>query len=455
MGIRKPLVAVASLGVAAALPGVITASIPDGGEVVEVLATAETPALIDGEDGGFANGDDPAIWLDPDDPAASLVIATAKNGGLYVYDLAGNEVQHLQAADAPGPDDETGRLNNVDLVYGFDLGGEAVDLAVASDRGMDLLRIYRIDGGTDAPLTEVTAADVPFVYSADQAAVNEQATAYGVATWSTGDGTYVFASQRHETWIAMVRLVAEGESVGYEPVADLQLPVTFTLDDGTEWSPCDDPGDLAQVEGMVVDADHSILYAAQEGAGIWRIDVTAEGMSGETLIERVREYGIPWTWDEEEEECVLDEAADPGEGGEHIARDVEGLTIYHGATADEGYLIASSQGDSTYAVYERAGENAFIGSFSVEAGDEIDSAEHSDGAMVLNVALGDAYPSGLFVTHDGENEPADLDASGNTVGLDEEGEALENTNFKFVPWDSVANAFPEPLQIDTESWSPR
>jgi myo-inositol-hexaphosphate 3-phosphohydrolase len=61
---------------------------------------------------------------------------------------------------------------------------------------------------------------------------------------------------------------------------------------------------------------------------------------------------------------------------------------------------------------------------------------------VVNVPLGPAFPRGLFVTHDGENTPA-------ATGPD--GETRENTNFKLVPWEDVANVFPRPLLIDTQT----
>src|SRR5690349_926907 len=87
-----------------------------------VTARAETPALFDDEAGGDADADDPAIWVHPRNRARSLVIGTAKNGGLRVYDLAGREVQAI--ATPPG-----GRFNNVDIVSGFRLGRLTTDLA--------------------------------------------------------------------------------------------------------------------------------------------------------------------------------------------------------------------------------------------------------------------------------------------------------------------------------------
>lgn len=65
------------------------------------LATVETTPV---ETGGDA-ADDPAIWIDPVDPSRSVIIATQKQSGLYVYDLSGKMLQFL--AD--------GRMNNVDL----------------------------------------------------------------------------------------------------------------------------------------------------------------------------------------------------------------------------------------------------------------------------------------------------------------------------------------------------
>ena len=60
--------------------------------------------------------------------------------------------------EAPGPDDEPGRFNNVDLVDRLPArAGRLVDLAVVTDRGRDKLRFYRIDP-TPRLLTDVTAA---------------------------------------------------------------------------------------------------------------------------------------------------------------------------------------------------------------------------------------------------------------------------------------------------------
>jgi 3-phytase len=65
--------------------------------------------------------------------------------------------------------------------------------------------------------------------------------------------------------------------------------------------------------------------------------------------------------------------------------------------------------------------------------------EESDGAAVVNSWLGSSFPRGLLVTQDGDNE----------------GEALDSTNFKLTRWDAVAGAFSPPLLVDPFGFSPR
>ncbi|MFF5247527.1 phytase [Streptosporangium sp. NPDC000095] len=439
----RPLSTLASTALTVCLLG--TVALPaTAKDLPTVDPRVETPALFDDEAGGNANGDDPAIWVHPTSPAASVIAATAKEGGLYVYDLNGRQLQHLPAPAAPGRDDEPGRLNNVDVVYGHASAAGRSDIFVASDRGADKLRVYRIDpaktGRDRRVLTDVTDPAAPFVFNTTQAEVNDAETVYGLATWKRDSGTYVLVSRRHTTRLALLKLTdAPGGKVGYTKIRTIDLPSRFTLPNGRSWTPCDEPGVGPQIEGMVVDARTGTLYAAQEDVGIWRMNGDLTGSP--VLVDRVREYGVPATYDADADECVP--GADPGYGGRNLTADAEGLTVYHGK-GGEGYLIASSQGDNTFAVYDRGGRNAYLGSFQVGGRGRIDGVQGSDGAMVINVPLGRGFPKGLFVTHDGTNTP---EAS------DSEGEVRENTNFKYVKWDDIARRLG--LDIDTKSWNPR
>jgi 3-phytase len=388
----------------------------------------ETPPLRDDEAGGNADADDPAIWRNAADPDRSLVVATAKEGGLRVYDLAARLVQSVAAPAGPGPDDAPGRFNNVDLVHGLRLSTGRADLAVTTDRGNDRLRVYRIDPSRPGrPLTDVTDPAAAPVFSADQAEINDQRTAYGLATFTdrTTGRAYALVSRRERTRLALLELTPTAQGrVGYRTVRTLDLPSAFRLPDGTSWSPCAEPGELPQIEGMVVDPDDGTLYAGQEDVGIWRLRADLTGTP--KLVDKVREYGVPGTYDESTEECVA--GADPGYGGTRLTADVEGLTLIQERDGD-GYLLASSQGDDTFAAYDRETDdgNEYEGGFRVTAASAaLDGSEECDGAAALNQPLGSRYPRGLLVVQDGHDAPGDGDTA--------------VTNFKFVDLGEVLDA---------------
>ena len=85
-----------------------------------------------------------------------------------------------------------------------------------------------------------------------------------------------------------------------------------------------------------------------------------------------------------------------GENG--LKADVEGLTIYS-LDNGEGYLIASSQGNSTFKVYERSSNHTFVGTFVVK------HAKATDGIDVTNVNLNPHFTKGLFACHSGADRP--------------------------------------------------
>ncbi len=422
----RPLPTISLAAAALLLVGVQPASAAGQG-VKTVYPELETPALFDDEAGGNSNADDPAIWVHPSKSSKSVVIGTAKEGGLFVYNLDGEQLQHFAAPAAPGPDDEPGRFNNVDVTYGF--GGR--DLAVVSDRGRDQLRIYSISGGQ---LTDVTDPAAPFLFNSTQAEVNEGGTAYGLTTYKNSTGTYAVVSRRHNTDVGLIKLLPKPNGkVGYEVVRTLALPATFALPNGQTWIPCDEPGRTPQVEGMVVDDQTDTLYAGQEDVGIWKVSADLTGTP--VLVDKVKEFGVPGTYDPATEECTP--GTDPGFGGQRLTADVEGLTIYYRDNG-KGYLLASSQGDNTFAVYKKEGSNAYLGQFRISPHNGVDGVEVSDGSTVLNVPLGD-FDEGLFIAHDGVNTPAEGDR--------------EITNFKFVGWGDIADELD--LDVDTDGYDPR
>ena len=110
-------------------------------------------------------------------------------------------------------------------------------------------------------------------------------------------------------------------------------------------------------------------------------------------------------------------------GNPALKDDIEGIGLY--AKADgTGYLVASSQGNDSYAVFRREGDNAYVGSFRVGAdmAAGIDGVSETDGLDVTSLA-GSGFPDGLMVAQDGRNVSPP-----------------ENQNFKLVSWTRIAEA---------------
>jgi 3-phytase len=179
--------------------------------------------------------DDPAIWRNPADPAASLVVATDKKAGLHVYGHGGKSRFF----------DPAGRLNNVDLV---DLGARGV-IVVASDRNdpaQAKLRLYRLDTGS-ARLEPLGVVD------------GGRGEAYGVCLWAHGTALHAFSVLKDGT-IAEFRLELSGTPRSV-PLVTRKLPT--------------------QTEGCVVDPRNGTLYVGEEDVGIWRF---AAGQATGTLV---------------------------------------------------------------------------------------------------------------------------------------------------------------------------
>lgn len=376
-----------------------------------VTAKVETPAEIrygdpNNPDEEYSPDlDDPAIYIHPTDPEQSIVIGSLKDEGLGVYDLEGKELQKIS------PDKI--RYNNTDLVYGFPLGEEKVDLAIASDRENDTLVIFQIDP-TTRKLTDITAPTIlESIFGVDDGSL----TAYGLASYTspTSGKSYVFVSQRNNNKIAQLELKDDGSGkVNGEVVRVITVPVDESIE-----------AEDAQIEGMVVDRELGYLYAAQEQFGIWKFPAEPEAGNTGVIVDTVNDFKA----DDER----------------RLEADAEGLTIYYGADG-KGYLIASSQGDSTFNIYDRQGSNSYLGSFSIGDSSSIDGVEESDGSDIVNTPLGANFPEGLLVVHDGSNEPA-------VVFPDPDGGEIQNfnTNFKYVSLEELSDL----INLEPDSFDPR
>lgn len=320
--------------------------------------------------------DDPAIWIHPTDPSLSLVIGDDKAGGLMVYGLDGKEIQYVSGT----------HYNNVDLRYQFPLRGHFSDGTAH--------RTVALIGVGDEANRQIDFFKVnPAARRLEPA--GSSATANGLVPYGS----------------CMYRSSASGKYY-YFISAKSGITQQYEIEDGGGGNATGrlvrqfDAG--KQTEGGVADDVLGWLYVGEEEVGVWKYG--AEPGAGSARVE-----------------------VDHTKRGGHLTADVEGMALYY--TSDgKGYLIVSSQGNSTFAVYTRDHDNRFLGSFRVNAGGAIDNVSSSDGVEVTNFPLGPRFPKGLFVAHDAANSGA------------------RASNFKCVPWESIAGALG--LTIDA-TWDPR
>ena len=163
----------------------------------------------------------------------------------------------------------------------------------------------------------------------------------------------------------------------------------------------------SQTEGCVADDANGWLFIGEEEIGIWRYDAEPAAPTDRRVAVDTTSLGTP-------------------DGG-RLAPAVEGLALYvpPGGGPRDGFLVASSQGNHTYVVYDRAPPHAYRGTFRIAAaGATLDGTQDTDGVDVVSAPLGPRYPLGLLVAQDGTNTNPD----GSTA----------NQNFKLVSWQDVA-----------------
>lgn len=325
-----------------------------------VMATVETRAVPTLGDAA----DDPAIWVNRDDPAASLVLGTDKNGGLALYDMAGQQLQYV--AD--------GRMNNVDLRDGFRLGDREVVLVTASNRTNRSIAIYVLD--TQAR----RLIDV-----ADGVQPTGQEDPYGLCMYRSARSgeTYVFIN----------------DSGGQTNGAKRQWRLVATAEGRVRAEQVRDFAFGSQAEGCVADDETGVLYVAEEDVGLWRLSAEPDAGADMTSVE-----------------AITDNPA--------LKDDMEGVSLYDLGDG-RGYLVASSQGNDSYAVYRREGDQAYLGSFVIVANPQagIDGASETDGLDVTSADLGPGFESGAVIVQDGRNVLP-----------------VETQNYKYVPWSAIAQA---------------
>lgn len=254
-----------------------------------------------------------------------------------------------------------GLLDNVDLKDGFTLGGQKVSLVTAGNRKDNSIAIYRVNAQTRM-LENVAARKITHgiqIYGSCMYRSPKSGKFYYFGTSKSGEV---------EQWELME---VAGGKVDAQKVRNIKVS--------------------SVTEGCVADDELGHFYLSEEAKGIWKFSAEPDGGTAGNLIAKV------------------------GDG--HLFADVEGLAIAYGAEG-KGYLLASSQGNHSFVVYRREGNNEFVKKFKVVPGKDVDGAEETDGIDVTTAKLGSAFPNGVFVAQDGFNDKG-------------------NQNFKLVPLEAI------------------
>ena len=256
--------------------------------------------------------------------------------------------------------------NNVDVRGGFARAGKAVGLAVASERKANTLAAWTIDPDTAqlAPLPITGIAPKIEVYGFCLVRDPEDGALYGIITSKSGE---------IEQW--RLDAAEDGTSLSATRVRTLRVP--------------------GQCEGCVGDDERGVFFVGEEEGGVWKCS-TAPSTSAEPR-----------------------KVADVAPRGPLVA-DVEGIALLS-IGENGGYLIVSSQGNNTLAVFERGGAHAYRGSFHVNAENGADPVTETDGVDVTQSSAGSGFEQGLLVVQDDKNPGG-------------------NQNFKYVPWQGVVSA---------------
>jgi 3-phytase len=268
--------------------------------------------------------------------------------------------------------------NNVDIRYNFPLGNKQVALVGISDRADNSLRFFAVD-----PQTRML-----------------KHTSQGIKTNINVYGFCMYHSPRSGNYYAFVTS-KNGAIQQWQLFDSGNGMVNATMVRSLKMA--------SQTEGCVADDEHAVLYLSEENTGIWKYGAEPEAGATRTLVDKTGQQG-------------------------HLRADVEGLSLYY-ASNGTGYLIASSQGADAFMVYRREGNNDYVMTFKAVSGNGIDAIGGTDGLDVMNFPLGPAFPFGVFIAQDGNNNP-------------------DNQNFKLVPWEAIANKVTPALTIDP-TWDPR
>ena len=361
----KPFGSAALVAIIVAL-GAVAAASPLSASSSDVQAEAVGETTPSGATGDSV--DDMAIWRHPTDPSGSLVIGADHYANTVdVYAMDGDRLQSIKLQDA----------NNVDLRSGFPLAGDVVDLVGVGggDPGIGRLTFFKVDPASRR-LVNVTVGGYYSVPAANGFCMYHD----------DAGGFYAFRAVPGGV-VQQYELFDDGGEVNARPAGE-----PFDV----EPEPID-PNAYDAIEACAVDDAAGSLFIAEQDLGIWKY--SAKPGASRTKADRT----------------LVD-----GTRNGYLKADVEGLTVL-AEPGGGGFLIASSQGDSTFIVYRRQAPHEFVRKVTVVGGPGADGCDRTDGIDAMTGDFGADFRRGIFVCQDNTNTDP----------------APGNMNLKYVPLEAV------------------
>lgn len=310
--------------------------------------------------------DDPAIWINENKPDESLIIGTDKKTGLAVYNLQGKELHFYKH----------GKMNNVDVRYNFPYMGKNIDIVACSNRTDKTINIYKINSNGSLEQIETKGFEP---------VMKENVYGFCLGKDTENNKFYAFANSKKGEFVQWEFKESKNKIIEAKVVRKLQFN--------------------GKLEGMVADDISKTIFVGEEDACIWHTAINPKDQS----INMIKSSNV--------------------ETNKKIKADIEGLAIYRG-NKNNNYLLASSQGNYSYAVFEFKPPYKYICSFRIVDSKQTDGAEETDGIEVTSVALNSQFKQGILVVQDGFNY---------------DDKQLKSQNFKIVDWGKIQNI------IDSES----
>ncbi|WP_405368124.1 phytase [Nonlabens sp. Asnod2-A12] len=313
-------------------------------EIKATLVTEQTPH----------DTDDPAIWVNNENPEKSIVFGTDKdetNGGVYAFDLDGKLMPEKSITGLSYP-------NNVDVAYGFKINDSTrTDVLMFTEREKNQIRLFSIPD-----MKALDNGGFP-VFIEETELIKRRPMGIALYKNQVSDKMYAIVSRKvgpEQNYLAQYQIVSDSTGV------TVNLARKFGNFNGKK-----------EIEAIAVDQELGYVYYSDE-------------------MHCLHKYYADPEKGNDELSCF---------GAEHFERDIEGIAIVKREN-NSGYLVVSNQQAHSFSVFDRD-SNLFIKEINL-------GTIETDGCDATSIPLGTKFPNGLFVsmTDSKEFHYHDLDSLG-------------------------------------------